>query len=303
MRAPAENMEKSKDGALTFLAGDLESRFYGIRRCWGIDLTGFAAAEGADSLATGNSLIITLSYYDEDLPAEIPNFTEDRLGVFCYDPVAGNWALADSVTVDTVANQASFKVTNPQIILYTIGAVLDVVAPLITDLEVKAGNFSVSSTGVDTLYDLGGTYEFRVNITDDEILGSTDARLFYSVGAGSFTEAALSRSGPNLFTATIEEGALEGGTTISYYVLAVDEMNSVTCPGGAPESCYELVLMEYTGLPGDLDGNARVDVFDLLELIKVLNGKVPPAISSDADTDGKTDIFDLLEILRQLGSG
>ena len=80
-------------------------------------------------------------------------------------------------------------------------------------------------------------------------------------------------------------------------------MNSVTSPEGAPESFYELVLLEYTGQPGDVNGDTKVDIFDLLELLKVLSGKVQPTISSDVNTNGKTDIFDLLEILRQLSSG
>ena len=77
-------------------------------------------------------------------------------------------------------------------------------------------------------------------------------------------------------------------------------MNSVTSPWGAPDSYYELVLLEYTGQPGDVDGNIKVDIFDLLELLKVLGGRVQPGISSDVDGSGKTDIFDLLELLKLL---
>ena len=284
----------------TYLAGELTSQFYGIRRGWGVDLTAFAAATGADSLVPGLGATVTISYLQEDLPTEIPNFTEERLKVFGYDGLASTWVMLDSASVDTATNVATFKLTNPNFIDYTVGAVLDVVAPLITDLKVKAGNFTVSSTGVDTLYNLEGAYEFRVNITDDEIVNPTDAKIFYALGAGSFTEKPLIRSGPNLFTAAIEEGTLASGTVIRYYVLAMDEMNSVTSPQGAPESYYELVLLEYTGQPGDLDGNTKVDIFDLLELLKVLGGSVQPGVFSDVDQDGKTDIFDLLELLKIL---
>ncbi|KPJ58767.1 MAG: hypothetical protein AMJ46_13645, partial [Latescibacteria bacterium DG_63] len=284
----------------TYLAGELTSQFYGIRRGWGLDLTAFAAAAGADSLIPGLGATVTINYFQEDLPTEIPNFTEERLKVFGYDGLAGTWVMLDSASVDTATNVATFKLTNPNFIDYTVGAVLDVVAPLITDLKVKAGNFTVSSTGVDTLYNLEGTYEFRVNITDDEIVSNTDAKIFYAVGAESFTEEALSRSGPNLFTVAIEEGTLASGTVIRYYVLAMDEMNNVTSPQGAPDSYYELVLLEYTGQPGDVDGNAKVDIFDLLELLKVLGGSVQPGVFSDVDVNGKTDIFDLLELLKIL---
>jgi len=93
---------------------------------------------------------------------------------------------------------------------------------------------------------------------------------------------------------------LASGTVIRYYVEAMDEMNSVTSPQGAPDNYYELVLLEYTGQPGDVDGNIKVDIFDLLELLKVLGGRVQPGISSDVDGSGKTDIFDLLELLKLL---
>jgi len=53
-------------------------------------------------------------------------------------------------------------------------------------------------------------------------------------------------------------------------------------------------------LKGDLDVNGKVDVFDLLELLKVLSGAHPASTASDLDGNGKTDIFDLLELLKVL---
>ncbi|MCE5270560.1 dockerin type I domain-containing protein [bacterium] len=59
--------------------------------------------------------------------------------------------------------------------------------------------------------------------------------------------------------------------------------------------------MEAHALKGDLDGNGKVDVFDLLELLKVLSGAHPDSTASDLDGNGKTDVFDLLELLKVLG--
>ena len=286
--------------SFSYLAGDLTSQFYGIRRGWGLDLTAFSAGTGADSLIPGLGATVTMSYYDADLPTGIPNFTEARVSVFGYDGVAGKWMLMDSVAVDTVKNEATFKLTNPQITDYTIGAVVDVVAPLITDVKFKGGSFTVTSTDVDTLYSLDGSYEIRVNITDDNIVSSTDALLYYAVGAESFQSVPLTLSGVNLFIATLQEGALQSGTVIRYYIVAQDEMNTVYSPAGGADQPYQMVLLTYTGKPGDVDGNITINIFDLLELLKVLGGSKPANIQSDVDANGKTDIFDLLKLLKLL---
>ncbi len=288
--------------AFTFLAGDLESQFYGIRRGWQLDLTALAASQGADSLAIGANVEVTLQYNDEDLPTEILNFTEDRVKVFGYDGVLGTWVLADSQTVDTTDNVATFKLTNPQLVDYTIGAVLDVVAPVITDLKVTGGNFTINVEDVDTLYSLDGTYQFRTNVTDDEVVSGTGVTLFYAVGGEGFSSLLMERTGVNLFTATIEEGVLESGTEINYYIEARDEMNTVLSPDGAPGVFYKLVLAEYTGTPGDIDGNTKINIFDVLGLLKVLSGSEQPSILSDVDQNGKTNIFDVLELLKMLSN-
>ncbi|MBW1947820.1 MAG: hypothetical protein JRI33_07785 [Deltaproteobacteria bacterium] len=51
---------------------------------------------------------------------------------------------------------------------------------------------------------------------------------------------------------------------------------------------------------GDIDRNSRLDVFDLLEMLRILQGKSPAQACSDLNRDGKTDIFDLLELLFHL---
>ncbi len=52
---------------------------------------------------------------------------------------------------------------------------------------------------------------------------------------------------------------------------------------------------------GDLDGNGALDVFDLLEMLKVISGKREESLCSDLDGSGGTDIFDLLVQLNRLG--
>ena len=51
---------------------------------------------------------------------------------------------------------------------------------------------------------------------------------------------------------------------------------------------------------GDLDSNGKIDIFDLLGLLKVLGGSQQASAAADTNGDGKVDIFDLLELLKLL---
>jgi hypothetical protein len=54
------------------------------------------------------------------------------------------------------------------------------------------------------------------------------------------------------------------------------------------------------GIPGDVDGNGKLDIFDLVEMIKILSGRASEGPCSDLDRSGRTDIFDLIELLHYL---
>ena len=51
---------------------------------------------------------------------------------------------------------------------------------------------------------------------------------------------------------------------------------------------------------GDVGGDGQVNIFDLLDLLKVISGVSAESPRSDVNLDGKTDIFDLLELLKKL---
>jgi subtilisin family serine protease len=51
---------------------------------------------------------------------------------------------------------------------------------------------------------------------------------------------------------------------------------------------------------GDLDGNGSLDIFDILEMLKVISGQLEETTCSDMDGSGRTDIFDLLVQLGEL---
>jgi hypothetical protein len=272
------------------LAGTEESGFYSIRRGWGLDLT-------SETATTGTELELSLTYLDEDLPTEVPNFNEGRLMVFGYNDNQGNWVAVDGATIDTVANAASFQVADYSITEYTVGSLVDVVAPLITNLEVSAGGAS-SSGGVDTLYTSPGSFDFKVNVTDDEIVSGTGVMLYYSIDGGEFTELDMRRESGNLYQASLE-AAIEAGSSVTYYIVADDGDNLVTLPAGAPENTYSLVIMDAGSMPGDVNGGGTVDIFDLLDLLGILGG-ASPTPGADVNGDGATDIFDLLDLLSKL---
>jgi hypothetical protein len=89
---------------------------------------------------------------------------------------------------------------------------------------------------------------------------------------------------------------------VSYETLAMagdlaggDILGSLTSSQSAPLS-FRLAGMCL--LDGDLDSNGRRDIFDLLELLKIVSHRNEPTLCSDLDGSGRTDIFDLIELLK-----
>ena len=68
------------------------------------------------------------------------------------------------------------------------------------------------------------------------------------------------------------------------------------------EDIAGLVFAGLRVVAGDLNGDRRADIFDLLELLGVLSGAAQPGGRSDIDSSGGTDIFDLLRLLQILSA-
>lgn len=54
---------------------------------------------------------------------------------------------------------------------------------------------------------------------------------------------------------------------------------------------------------GDVNGDSKLDVFDLLSLLKALAGSPSSGTEADVNADGKADVFDLLALLKKLAGG
>ncbi|MBW7996046.1 MAG: M6 family metalloprotease domain-containing protein [Candidatus Glassbacteria bacterium] len=160
------------------------------------------------------------------------------------------------------------------------------------------------------------------------------AILFGALGEGATPVDSLASSADSLFTAAgwhelaiSPEVAFEAGdsfvlaavfTVQGEYPLPIDnrgEPSGLSLAAGSLAGPWEFldfdlnlraVLSSAAGRPypvaasGDLDGNGRVDIFDLLSLLQVLGGKPDTSGAGDLDGNGRVDIFDLIEILRLL---
>jgi len=94
----------------------------------------------------------------------------------------------------------------------------------------------------------------------------------------------------------------------NYWSFAADSSHvlPLSSPGSLGTKAINLIDPN-TATPGDVDGNGAINIFDLLDLLKIISGKMTPAdsrqfVSADLDTSGKINIFDLLVLLGKLKS-
>ncbi|HUU28827.1 MAG TPA: choice-of-anchor D domain-containing protein [archaeon] len=264
-------------------SGD-ELVFYGIRRSWKLDLS---------DLPAETEITVTFDYFEEDLPKDLEGFKETKLSLFGLDSVTSQFVKVEDAVIDWYNNAVIFKVDNRSLTDYTLGFESILQAPSLK-VEVLIGGQAVET---DSTYDTRGPYTVRAAAPEGALV--TNATLYYRPDS-----LAGYQSGPmqkitgdqNMYAGQIPGLGKEG--TIRYYVRMVIDFETVTSPSNSPVSYHELKVLFST--PGDVDKNSKVDIFDLLELLKVLSGRVASSSSSDVDRNGATNIFDLLELLKIL---
>jgi hypothetical protein len=133
----------------------------------------------------------------------------------------------------------------------------------------------------------------RAVITDTSGTWIGDAGIMYVQGARLFAgfgdDKLITKYIANYWSTTIDSSKVLGYTTNNYYG---EEQINVIDPSVAT--------------PGDVDGNGSLNIFDVLDLLKVMSNKVTPdprmQAASDLDTNGRVDVFDLLELLKRMKS-
>ncbi len=287
-RYPQLAGSKDKVKVMPFLSaeGSVAGDFYGVRRGWGLDLS--------SDLLGGLSTLqfeLTLSYQDRDIPAtDIPEFLESAISIFGLD-ASGNFVQI-ATQLDTVANTATAQADLALYTDFTLGVILDLVEPVI----------SFTSKLVSTT-DESGPYNVITTIVDNVLIRT--ARLYYSIDGTNYSYVEMQ---PDTLLINGFTGDIPGqreGNTVRYYIETSDEEHTVTDPANAPQSAYQFAIL-LDGVEGvtagDANGDGKIDIFDLLEVLSILSGKSVATPGADADGNGSVNIFDLLEVLSLLGS-
>ena len=114
------------------------------------------------------------------------------------------------------------------------------------------------------------------------------------------------------------DGTLYGATAgdrlivdylVNYWSSYTD--SSAVLSGENPQNLGQVNIPVYDpsqGTKGDLDGNGAINIFDMLEILKILGGQITPPLderlsfAADLDSDGSVNIMDLLALLQILSS-
>ncbi len=116
-------------------------------------------------------------------------------------------------------------------------------------------------------------------------------------GGETFREPVICNVDGDIFKGLIP--AYQEGNTVRYYFEVLDdEGNKYYLPEGAPEQLFALKV----AFSGDANQDGTTNIFDLLDILKILSGATSPDIVADVNKDGKVDIFDLLSLLQSLSA-
>jgi len=280
----------------TFLsASGEEMAFYGIRRGWGVDIRrgwGWDITKSPAEI----ELTVVFKYSDEDLPKEIEGFSESNLQLYGLDSLKGQFVKIEGAVVDTAKNEVTFKLSNFLLIDFTLGTELAPFYPSDT-LNVK---LLIDSKVVDTNSTDNSDGPYMIQAFAPQATLVSNAVLYYRTQkTGEYQSLSMSKiSGEeNGYTAEIQ-GLAKGGE-INYYVQMTVNFETRSSPLNPLTNPYELIVKgKY--IPGDVSGDSVINIWDLLEFLKVLSGSVQSKPACDVDENGSINIFDLLELLKLL---
>ncbi len=152
-----------------------------------------------------------------------------------------------------------------------------------------------NSIGDETFTDTVGGYELWVEL--NPVISDPQVRFVYTLDGDKISGGVDCVLVDGRWVGSLPAQPLNS-TILYYFVVSGGGEEVYTLPAGAPQDSYTVTVA--LNKPGDLDGDWRVSIFDLLELLKRLGGQGEPG-AGDVDGNGKVDIFDLLELLKMMG--
>ena len=171
-------------------------------------------------------------------------------------------------------------------------SVLDLEAPVITNTSVFYDTTGAASNFI-----------LQAEVLDDWL---AEVYAVLDFGNRAWTDTLeLAPSGEDWAAYSTTVGGYEHGTRIDFYIVASDSAGNFSMdPPEAPDSVHSFEFLPL--LAGDLDLSGAINIFDLINMLQILNGSVtlePERLwVADLDRSGRLDIFDLLELLRILSS-
>ena len=94
------------------------------------------------------------------------------------------------------------------------------------------------------------------------------------------------------------------GIELNYARIWTDKMQSYSISGSYRGKLYNLVYKrKRSSLIGDMNGNGKIDLSDLILILKVISGEeTDKLVFSDTDGDGKIDLKDAIYVLQRLSA-
>ena len=292
-----------------------------LRRGWGLDLSSVQTIDKT-LFRAGLPWNITTSYNEGDLL--LPGSEEKDLAIMGYDALTETWVRQKVISRDLEANTLTFEYISYAVTMFAVVAGesevnIPMISPVISSnkifpdrtypLQIRVGyNYPVSN-----LHGLSFTLAYDslqvevLSARPAEGVDTTDFSLAKSIEPGKVDLKFISNLGEGFFgNGTVAEISLRvrssapAGTRADFEIVDLVARDS---KGQDLDMKVQntSVAIETPGSDGvgDVDSNGTVDIFDLLELLKVLGiGQGGP--ETDVNGDGKTDIFDLLELLKIL---
>ncbi len=66
--------------------------------------------------------------------------------------------------------------------------------------------------------------------------------------------------------------------------------------------CNTMSTLEVTDVKYDIDGNGKINLTDLVVMMKIMHGQAPVTVSADIDGNGSVNIFDLILVREYIGA-